>query len=107
MRVFFFPVFYDELILFTSDFRLVLAGGKWWQEVGPKRKTSSVYLLTWFFPVGMLQVGTTAASRAADVTEMLIFSHLLLLLLPAGLEALPGMERKTVFPFSFLISCTP
>lgn len=58
------------------------------------------------FPVGMLQVGTTAASTAADVTEMLIFSHLLLLLLPPGLEALPGTERKTVFPFSFLISCT-
>lgn len=68
--------------------------GKRWRGREGDQSTCSLG----FFPVGLLQVGTATAKIATDTTEMLLFSHLLLLLLPL-LGALPGTERKMASPF--------
>lgn len=58
-----------------------------------------------FFPVGLLQVGTAAATIATDTTEMFISGHFLPLLLPPLLEAPPGTGREMASPF--LLSSNP
>ena len=46
MRVFFFPVFYDELILFTSDFFIVVSA---LEEVGPWKNGFFFFFLDDFY----------------------------------------------------------
>lgn len=60
-----------------------------------------------FFPVGLLHVGTAAATTATDITEMLVPSHFRPWLLPPLLGAPPGTERKRPLPFFYLLICLP